>query len=604
MTQTATVSSQRRDAAPTPTAVHNLVRGLDTLSKEDVDSAGGKGANLGELVGSGMPVPPGFVVTAQGYLAALETGGVRSKLLEWVKGAADDDTEELSLRSEQLRALVHHAGMTRELRDAIVAAYRELGENVRVAVRSSATAEDTEETSFAGMNETFTNVVGEDLLIDRIIECWASVWSPRAITYRATRGVIDEPAIAVVIQTMVASDCSGVAFTANPSTGRRDRIIVEAAYGLGESVVSGAVEPDTYHLSKEGPNLVEVRVGEKAHRIVRDEQGQETRMETAPELRRSRALTDAQVIDIGQLALQIEQHYGKPQDIEWAIAQGKIYILQSRPVTTLTGEESGLVLLSGLGAAPGRASGRVCLLNAPEEGDKLREGDVLVAPMTSPDWITVIRRASALVTNSGGMTCHAAIVSRELGVPCVVGTRNATDALADRQAITVDGDKGEVLSEVAVRAESTAITKIAPLHSPEPSIPSESTGTRLYVNLAMAERAEEVAAMPVDGVGLLRAEFLISDALGGEHPNKLLAEHRDGEYLSKMAASVLRIARAFYPDRSSTEPTTFERTSSGNSEAAPSTNPPRRIRCSDIEDVFAMFVTRNCSIWISTSSPE
>ena len=546
MTSTAAVASKKAVVSP-GSATDDSVVTLERLSKADVASAGGKGANLGELRRMGLPVPSGFVVTAQGYLRAISEKGIRTKLLEGAEGASKDDSEELSLRSEQLRALVAHAGMTAPLREAVASAYRGIGDRVRVAVRSSATAEDTAETSFAGMNATFTNVVGEEAVLDAIVKCWASVWSPRAITYRTSHGVTDEPAIAVVVQEMVDSDCSGVAFTADPSTGRRDHVVIEAAYGLGESVVSGAVEPDTYRLSKDGPAILEVRIGEKAHRIERDETGQERRLETPAAMRRQRVLSDDQVEELARVALKIEQHYGEPQDIEWAIAKGTVHVLQSRPVTTLSEMEGGEVLLRGLGAAPGQASGRVRILASPDEGGDFRDENVLVAPMTSPDWITVMRRASALVTDSGGMTCHAAIVSRELGLPCVVGTRNATQTLKNGQAVTVDGDKGEVQAGTALQSASTAITKIAPVQPAQPVFPAEATATRLYVNLAVAERAEEVAALPVDGVGLLRAEFLISNALGGEHPKQLLAENRHGEYLSKMTSSVLRIARAFHP---------------------------------------------------------
>ncbi len=525
---------------------------LSELDRHATDVAGGKGANLGELTRAGFPVPPGFVVTATAYLDAMEQGGVRAELAEGAAAVDVDDPEALAAGSEQLQALVRKAGVPDDLRDAIERAYVELGEGVPVAVRSSATSEDTAGTSFAGMNETFTNVTGIDELVARIVDCWASVYGQRVVAYRAGQGLVEEPAIAVVVQQMVDSERSGVMFTADPSTGDTSRLVIEGAFGLGEVVVGGQVEPDTYLVSKDGPRVLQVRIGHQSHKIVRGADGRDERVELAPSEGAARVLTDDEILDLARLGIRVEEHYGVPQDVEWAVAEGRTWLVQSRPITTLAGGRAPSAapaeletLLTGLAASHGVAVGRARILQSPQEGKRLQAGEVLVAVMTTPDWVPTIRRAAAIVTDGGGMTCHAAIVSRELGKPGVVGTREATRVLRDGELVTVDGGTGRVYAgDVAAQLEqrhgapATAAASVAAV---------EAIATRLYVNLAIAERAEEVAALPVDGVGLLRAEFMITDALGGAHPKHLLAEGRAGEFVEAMAASLLRITRAFAP---------------------------------------------------------
>ncbi|HWO65034.1 MAG TPA: phosphoenolpyruvate synthase [Umezawaea sp.] len=522
------------------------VVGFDTLGKHDTAIAGGKGANLGELTGAGLPVPPGFVITADAYLSSMERGGTRDELRSTLDTAllSVDSPTELTAACELLQDLVRKAGVPDDVRTAVLDAYRALGPGASVAVRSSATSEDGAGTSFAGMNATYTNVVGDNDLIERVRDCWASLFGPRVIAYRASRQIVEEPAIAVVVQRMVDSERSGVAFTADPSTGNRDRIVVEGAFGLGEVVVSGAVEPDTYVLAKTGPRLLEARVGHQTHKIVRGPDGADLRVDLDEHTGAERVLTDDEAIDLARLALRVEEHYGTPQDLEWAISEGRTWLVQSRPITTLDeGEAPGTVLLNGLSASPGTATGRVRVLASPSEGHRFVDGEILVATMTNPDWVPTMRRAAALVTDGGGMTCHAAIVARELRVPCVVGTRKATQVLRDGELVTVDGASGRVL-EGAVGG---------PVHTqPRPEAPTtagtvETLATRLYVNLAMPEHAEETAALPVDGVGLLRAEFMLTEALKGTHPRYLLAHETGDEFATAMTEALLRITQAFYP---------------------------------------------------------
>jgi pyruvate,water dikinase len=354
-----------------------------------------------------------------------------------------------------------------------------------------------------------------------------------------------EPAIAVVVQVMVAAERAGVAFTAHPVTGRTDVVVVEAAFGQGEVVVSGAVQPDTYELAATaGTPLISLRVGRQSHQIVRGPDGADQTVALAPEQAQARVLDDEEAAAIARLALRVQDHYGVPQDVEWAMQDKVLWLVQARPITTLArADQPARPLLTGLAAAPGRSSGAVRVLQSPSQGAQLRAGDVLVAPMTNPDWLPTIRRAAALVTDSGGATCHAAIVARELGGPCIVGTRYATTSLHDGQVVTVDGGAGEVLAGAAPATSGPAGPAPAAAPAPTPT----TIGTRLYVNLAMPEHALAVAAGPVDGVGLLRAEFMLTDALGGRHPREVIARGEQQVFLDAMSASLLQITEAFAP---------------------------------------------------------
>ncbi|HEY1282795.1 MAG TPA: PEP/pyruvate-binding domain-containing protein, partial [Acidimicrobiales bacterium] len=497
------------------------------LKRTDTDIAGGKGANLGELVSGGFPVPPGFVVTANAYLASMEAAHVRNDL----RGDPTEPAghpEEAAAKATELQVLVRKAGLHPEVHEALTAAYTELGRRIgvtapRVAVRSSATSEDAADTSFAGMNRTFTNVEGIEAVGAAVVEAWASLFAERVLVYRGAHRVTAEPAIAVVVQAMVPAATSGVAFTADPVTGDRSRIVIEAAFGQGEVVVGGRVEPDTYTVAKSPLQIVDERIGTKSHKIVAGVDG-DVRIDLSREEGAQRVLRPAAVLDVARLALNVEAHYGEPMDIEWCFDDpGSLAIVQARPITALASAppapatSTGAVLLRGLGASPGVASGVARVLDRPDEGGALLAGEVLVAPMTNPDWLPTLRRAAAIVTDGGGMTCHAAIVSRELGVPCVVGARTATTALHTGDLITVDGAAGTV---TAGRQAPVAAAR-ARTEAPIERTPPPATGTKLYVNLALASNAARAAALDVDGVGLVRAEFMLTEALQGRHPRQV-----------------------------------------------------------------------------------
>ena len=532
----------------------SVIEWFDQLSRADVSRVGGKGANLGELTQAGLPVPPGFVVTASGYLRSMDASGVRSDLRARFDAAASaaEDPDALTLASKELREIVAATPVPAEIAGEILQAYHRLGSAVAVAVRSSATSEDGASTSFAGMHETVANVIGDDALLAAINRCWASLYGERVISYRASRGVTEEPSIAIVVQKMVASEQAGVMFTVDPTASESHHLVIEGAPGLGEVVVSGQVEPDTYVVDKDTLTVMSARIGHRTHRLDAGPDGTVMRTDLVGDDSERRVLTDEQVMALTRLGMSVEQHYGAPQDTEWAFASGELYLLQSRPITTVSprepeGDASGppgaqRQLLRGLGASPGIASGPVRVLFSPKDAGTLLAGEVLVAPMTNPDWVPAIRIAAAVVTDGGGMTCHAAIVAREFGVPCVVGARSATTDLSAGQIVTVDGEAG-LVSAGAVVPPLVQVREAAPRVVAAP----ESLATRIYVNLAVADHAEDVAAQPVDGVGLLRAEFMIADALGGVHPRELLARGGRESFLSSMADNLLRITRPFAP---------------------------------------------------------
>jgi pyruvate,water dikinase len=564
MSETTTTTLDRRSGPG-----QRYVRWFADLSLADAGTAGGKGANLGELTSAGLPVPPGFVVTADAYLDAMIAAGLRDRLAAVMAGVDPARPDDLADRALQARTLVNGAELPDEIAAAISAAYADLQVRRpgRVAVRSSATGEDSAEASFAGMNETYTNVVDLDELLDRVRACWASVFGERVVTYRAARGLANEPAIAVVVQTMVEAQRSGVMFTTDPTEGASTSLVIEAAWGQGEVVVGGQVEPDTYvvdRLAGGGVALSQVRIGHKQFEIVAGSDGRDERRLLGIERARARVIDDAVVLELARLGLAAESHYGRPQDMEWCTdGSGQLWLVQSRPITTLGADQgptsvlpsptgaapAGPAVLTGLAASHGRGVGVVRVLSSPKEGHRLAAGEVLVATMTKPDWLPIMRRAAAVVTDGGGVTCHAAIVSRELGIPAVVGTRTATTTLRDGEIVTVDADQGKVFAG-ALAAPSAAPAALDAASGHAPAGPATGPGTqalatRILVNLALPEEAERAAALPVDGVGLLRAELLVTDALGGRHPRALLAEGRAEEFVASMSGALTRIGSAF-----------------------------------------------------------
>jgi pyruvate,water dikinase len=533
------------------------VRGFGELSRADVAVAGGKGANLGELSRAGLPVPPGFVVSASAYAAFCDVGGLRERIASALSAVDVDDSAALAAAAACVQALVEEEPVPDWVSAAIREAYDELAgaeEDAPVAVRSSATAEDTEAASFAGMNETFLNVRGSDAVLVAVKRCWASLFGARTIFYRAKRGFGQaDMDIAVVVQRQIDATRAGVMFTIDPATGTEDRLVIEGSFGLGESVVSGRVSPDRYVVDKETLAVVGREVRRKALVIEGSANGGTVTRELRGAEALRPALSDEEAVALAGLGRRIEEHYGAPQDTEWAIDRdGVTWLLQSRPVTAAGGATAatpetapeGRMLLQGLGAAPGVGSGSARILSSPSDAARLRDGDVLVAHMTAPDWVPLMRRAAAIVTDSGGMTCHAAIVSRELGIPCVVGTQEATSKLRDGEDVTVDATRGVVLEGTSGGPRLDVRSHAAPA---EISVAPAVTGTQILLNLSEPSQAERAAALPVDGVGLLRAEIMVIEALEGAHPRLLLEEGRGDELVERFAAALATFAHAFAP---------------------------------------------------------
>jgi pyruvate,water dikinase len=582
---------------------------LDDVRADDLAAVGGKAASLGEMTSAGLPVPPAFIVTADTYRSFIEETGIETELFEAVD-VDTDDSKALATAAERAQELICGTPLPDELREEILGAYEEIGAGSAVAVRSSATAEDLPDASFAGQQETFLNVTGEDLL-ERVRECWASLFTQRAIYYRQEQG-FDHSAvdIAVVVQEMVDADKSGVMFTSHPSTGA-PVVTIEAAWGLGEAVVSGAVTPDNYVINRATGDLKEVSVATKKVMHVRDPETGETVERAVPEAEREERVLSAGELDaLRDLGEEIEAYYGDPQDVEWAIEDGEVYLLQSRPITTIdegategsvadgglaesdesreTGADDDL-FLSGLGASPGRASGGVSIVRKLDELDKVGEGDIIVAEMTTPDMVPAMKRASGIVTDEGGMTSHAAIVSRELGVPAVVGAGNATEHLHDGQAITIDGEKGSIETGSAeVGTDHDAIEEVRPDTPVKPM-----TATEVKVNVSIPDAAERAAATGADGVGLLRIEHMILSL--SKTPERYIADHGADAYVEEIVDGVQQVADEFYPRpvrvRTLDAPTDEFRQMEGGGDEPDEHNPMlgyRGIRRSlDRPDVFA-----------------
>ncbi len=524
------------------------------------EQAGGKGVNLGELCRAGMPVPNGFVITADAYLRSLADAGTRDQVrveFDALRSAESRSPDAI----DRLRSLVAGTGLPPDLASAVTDAYESLGTDVPVAVRSSATAEDTVGASFAGMHESFTNVIGAEAVLNRVLDCWVSLFSARSIEYRLRKGITGEPAIAVVVQRMAPCRTAGVMFTTDPTQDDPNVMVIEAALGLGEVVVGGSVVPDTYLVDKTASTILSIRTGTQDRKVTAGPGGSVVTVAIDPSEQGSRALTDAEVLEIARLGLQIESFHGVPQDVEWTVGDGRVWIVQSRPITTRAPSPTpaepppdppgGGVALVGLGASGGTTTGRVRILSSPRDGHRLVAGEVLVAPTTSPDWVPVMRRAVGVVTDSGGLTSHAAIVARELGLPCVVGTSTATSVLHDGDLVTVDGLAGTVRAATGDASGPVPSSRPASRSDDDGSAPaaiaSESLGTHLYVNVATVAAAAAAAGLPVEGVRLLRADIMVTEALGGVHPAELLSPGQGEEFVTRMADSILGITTAFGP---------------------------------------------------------
>ena len=524
------------------------------LGKKDIALAGGKGANLGEMTQAGIPVPPGFVVTSNAYFTFLKEAKLEKELRRLLEPLDIEDSEKLNETSTKIKEKISNAPMPGEIAHEIKQAYKELGDGL-VAVRSSATAEDLPEASFAGQQRTFLNVQGEDELLAAVQGCWASLFEARAIFYRQQGGFGHlSVGLAAPVQRMIQSEVSGIMFTVEPLTNDRGKILIEAAYGLGEAIVSGEVTPDQYLIDKAKMAVIDKQIAKQEWQIIRNQQlhtleESNIRVTIPPWEQAKQKLTDGEVIALAKLGKRLEELYQFPQDVEWAKKDGKLFIVQTRPVTTLGTKEQKIAeikqepLLIGEAASLGIATGTVKIVSSASQMGKVQKGDILVAKMTSPDFVPAMKRAAAIVTDLGGRTSHAAIVSREMGVPCVVGTGKATEVLKDGQEITVAvaASQGRIYQGNAIGNMIKGKLAVA-----SPSIRRKlKTRTKVYVNLAHPELADRVAGRDVDGVGLLRAEFIAAQI--GEHPRYMLRENRGDKFVDALAKGISSFTKAFYP---------------------------------------------------------
>ncbi len=578
-----------------------ILLAIEELRKEDLLFVGGKNANLGELASIGIPIPSGVAVTTYAYEKFIEETGLKEKIEEILSGIRNKSPEKYENASKKIQQLIMSTDIPDYIEDEIRRAYQELtrkiGREVKVAIRSSATAEDLPDASFAGQQDTYLNVIGEDSIIEHVKKCWASLFTPRAIAYRESKGIDHSSVlISVAIQRMINSRSSGVMFTINPVTGEDDKIVIEGSWGLGEAIVQGKVTPDKFVINKATGKIIERRINEKRRAILFDSTSlknveielprkkeeilelEEKGNPLAGVIRRfnmlalNPSLSEDEIKKLAEYAMKIEEHYGKAMDIEWAIDQDLkfpegVFIVQARPETIWNsgigrrrgvgseselGESSGKVLLRGLAASPGIAVGTArVILSTDEAKESMKVGDILVTKMTDPDWVPYMKLASAIITDEGGMTAHAAIVSRELGIPCIVGTKEATTILKDGMTITVDathgavyeGTKEDLLKEKksnlkedkAVGMLGDYLSQIFPI-----------TATKIYMNLGMPSLIEKYADLPFDGIGLMRVEFIFAEEIKF-HPLYLLERGQEKVFIDKMADGIAKVARAIYP---------------------------------------------------------
>lgn len=546
---------------------------FDELRRADVGLVGGKSSSLGELTSSvDVPVPYGYATTASAYRYFMEKTGQNKKIHKMFQELQDvEDSVELHEVCTKIRESICSATMPEDLAEQIGKAYEELAEKVGeenpfVAVRSSATAEDLPDASFAGQQDTYLNVTGRDMVIRKVKECYASTFTDRAVYYRAKKNFDHENvALSAAVQMMADAKAAGVMFTVNLATGADDSIMIEGSWGLGEYIVQGTVTPDNFVVDKDSLTITSRRINEKSIELIRKEGGDVEERKVEPERAKAQVISDEQIAQLADYAKRIEKHYGCYMDMEWAVDhKDRLWILQARPETVWSkknkekkSEEETVmttdhnVLVKGLPASPGMAAGKCHVITDPKDIDTFKEGEVLVTTMTSPDWVPAMKKAVAIVTDAGGMTCHASIVSRELGIPCVVGTKSrsveATGVLKTGQDITIDARNGIVYDGIVAdlvkkgtpAAQAAGTAAVAAEYFPP-------TGTRVLMNLGDPDLADKYASLPCDGIGLMREEFIWTTFIH-EHPLYLIETGRPEKVVDMLAEGISKVCRALAP---------------------------------------------------------
>lgn len=518
---------------------------------EDVNLVGGKGGNLGEMYNLGIPIPNGFVVTSKAYFNFIEENNLKKVIQDILKTTDVDQPDQLADASKRIRSIIRKAPINHELSIEIMKAYKKLSDfgglrNVPVAVRTSATAEDSADASFAGQGDTFLNVIGETNVLNRVRECWSSLFTSRSIFYQVKKHYDHfKIGVAVPVQKLINSEISGIMFTANPVTSAKNEIIVETIWGLGEYIVQGKITPDQFVVDKNTWEIISENHVPQSIQLIRGKD--ETKEAPVPKSKRDKKkINKDMALKIAKIGQKLNNHYGRPQDVEFAIDRNKLYIVQTRPITTLEnttkkieGQTTAIEQnpdLIGEPASPGTASGIVVIIKDPKEITRAQKGHILVTSMTTPDFVPAMKKVNGIITDKGGQTSHAAIVSRELGVPCVVGTKTATKDFQEGDVVTLDGTSGKIwkgdFSKNIQKKETKVDSKL-------------KTATKIYVNLGEPDIAETVAKRNVDGIGLLRAEFMMANI--GIHPKHMIAEGRQKEFILELTKDLLKFCKSFSP---------------------------------------------------------
>ncbi len=534
---------------------NNDILWFKQIHYEDVDIVGGKGANLGEMYNLGIPVPNGFVVTASAYFQFIKENNLKPKIADILKTTDVDQPDQLHSASKKIRSLIRKTPVPPQIAIDIMKNYKQLSgfgglKNIPVAIRTSATSEDTLDASFAGQGDTFLNVIGEANVVKRVRDCWSSLFTPRSIFYQVKKHYDHfKIGVAVPVQKLVQSDISGIMFTVNPVSNNKNEIIIETIWGLGEYIVQGRVTPDQIILDKSNWNIIsQTHVSQDVQLIKSVDETKEVKV---PKVRQNKVkISKETATKIAKIGQKLHNHYGKPQDIEFAIEKGKIYIVQTRPITTIQSNQKILDTqktisrlepdLKGEPASPGTTSGVVIIIKSPTEMERVQKGQIMVISMTTPDYVPAMKKVNGIITDKGGQTSHAAIVSRELGVPCVVGTKIATKFFKEGDTVTINGTTGEIWKGDLLYGQ-TPDSKILKDRSSKVL----KTATKVYVNLGEPELAKTISKRNVDGVGLLRAEFMIANI--GIHPKKMIADGRQKEYIEKLAKGLAEFCRSFNP---------------------------------------------------------
>ena len=533
---------------------NSYIRTLDSLNHKDGDIVGGKSANLGELLNAGLPVPGGFAITTTAYKELVIETESKNQIHDLLNNLDMDDFDSINSCSAQIRELIEKIPLPEALISEIQSSYRSLGDDIEVAVRSSATAEDLPSASFAGQMDSFLYIKGIENVLKSVKKCISSVFSSRAISYRHEKNFDHFIVLAsVTIQKMLDPESAGVMFTLNPVTGATNEIYIEGSWGVGETIVQGKVDPDSFIVQKPELNISSRNINTKKLMTIRGatqgkfsiaDRASATEIDVPLDIQNKPSIDDNTVKLLSDYAVKIEKHYNKPMDIEWVLEKNshQIFIVQARPETVHSKpQNNNEIILKGIGASSGVSFGPVNVILDIKNTTSFINKQVLVTQMTTPDWTPLMKRASAIITQSGGATAHAAIVSRELGIPCIVGAKDATNILKTGQEVTVDGSTG-CIYDGKVEIQNKSETQSSSFESESWPI----TATQIYMNLGSPDLIDKYKVLPFDGIGLMRLEFLIADKIS-KHPLKIIEDNESDKFVNELFNGINKVASTIFP---------------------------------------------------------